>query len=197
MVDDEISLLERARKQEGAALHEFVERYQRQVYFLSLDLTGNHHDAEDLSQDVFMKAFASIHTFRGDSKVSSWLHRIAVNTFIDQKRKKSSWVMKLQGSKNKNDEEIPFEAVDNAPNPHETLEQKRLQSDIRNALTCLSPQQKAVFVLRHYQELKLREIAETLQITEGTVKSLLFRAIRKLQKALSGYALRPEWEDLQ
>ena len=197
MVYDEHSLLERARSQEGPALQEFVDRFKQQVYFLALDLTGNHHDAEDLSQEVFMKAFVSIQGFRGDSKLSSWLHRITVNTFIDQRRKSSFRIFKLQRSVDKDDEFKDPEPVYSGPDPQQSLEQKRLQDDIRNALSCLSPQQKSVFVLRHYQELTLKEIAEVLHISEGTVKSLLFRALRKLQKALSGYRLGPELEDLQ
>jgi RNA polymerase sigma-70 factor, ECF subfamily len=196
MVYDEHNLLERARNQEAPALHEFVERYKQQVYFLALDLTGNHHDAEDLSQEVFMKAFTSIHAFRGDSKLSSWLHRITVNTFIDQKRKSSFKLFKL--TRKDKDEDLPDpEPVYSGPDPHQSLEKKRLQTDIQNALSVLSPQQKSVFVLRHYQELTLREIADILHISEGTVKSLMFRAIRKLQKALSGYRVQPEVEDLQ
>ena len=64
-----------------------MDRYKRQIYCLGLDLTGNHHDAEDLAQDVFLKAFQSIGNFRGDSRISSWLHRIAVNAHIDSKKK--------------------------------------------------------------------------------------------------------------
>jgi RNA polymerase sigma-70 factor (ECF subfamily) len=198
MVYDEHHLLERARNQEAPALQEFVDRYKQQVYFLALDLTGNHHDAEDLSQEVFMKAFISIQGFRGDSKLSSWLHRITVNTFIDQKRKSSFRIFQLQQkAKDKDDEFLDPEPVYSGPDPHQSLEQKRLQDDIRNAMAILSPQQKSVFVLRHYQELPLKEIAEILHISEGTVKSLLFRALRKLQKALAGYRLGPELEDLQ
>src|ERR1041385_1279174 len=103
MVYDEHNLLERARNQEGAALQELVDRYKQQVYFLALDLTGNHHDAEDLSQEVFMKAFTSIQGFRGDSKLSSWLHRITVNTFIDQRRKSSFKIFALQAKPKEDD----------------------------------------------------------------------------------------------
>ena len=201
MVQDEQGLLERVRKEEGAALQEFVERYKKQVFFLALDLTGNHHDAEDLSQDVFIKAFTAVKGFRGDSRVSSWLHRITVNTYIDEKRKSSFKIMKLQryfgagGSEDEKGKEPDFPAP--GPDPQTSFEQKRIQTDIQEALKKLSPQQKAVFVLRHYQELSLKEISEALAISEGTVKSLLFRAVRKLQKALSAYRIRPQWEDLQ
>ena len=71
---DENVLIQRARNGESAAFRELVERYQKKIYYLSLDLTGNHHDAEDLSQEVFIKAFRSLDGFRGDEKLSSWLY---------------------------------------------------------------------------------------------------------------------------
>jgi RNA polymerase sigma-70 factor (ECF subfamily) len=201
MVQDEQGLLERVRNEDGAALQEFVERFKKHVFFLALDLTGNHHDAEDLSQDVFLKAFTSVKGFRGDSRISSWLHRITVNTYIDERRKSSFKLMKLQqyfsGGPSKEENEKEQEFPSPGPDPQATFEQKRIQTDIQKALKTLSPQQKAVFVLRHYQELSLKEISEALAISEGTVKSLLFRAVRKLQRSLSAYRIRPQWEDLQ
>ena len=130
-----------------------------------------------------------------------WLHRITVNTYIDERRKSSFKIMKLQryfgagGSKDENEQEWEIPAP--GPDPQSRFEQKRIQTDIQKALTTLSPRQKAVFVLRHYQELSLKEISEALRISEGTVKSLLFRAVRKLQTVLSAYRARPRWEDLQ
>ena len=81
--------------------------------------------------------------------------------------------------------------------PQTDLERKRLQLEIDHALNTLSPQQKSVFVLRHYKDLKLREIADVLQLSEGTVKSVLFRAIRKLQGTLSAYRFQPGLEEAQ
>ena len=81
--------------------------------------------------------------------------------------------------------------------PQKDLERKRLQQEIDQALGSLSPQQKSVFVLRHYKDMKLREIADVLQLSEGTVKSVLFRAIRKLQEALSEYRFQPKLEEAQ
>jgi len=193
MVDEEQKLLQRVRNDETAALQEFVERYKKQLYFLALDLTGNHHDAEDLSQDVFLKALNSIRKFRGDSKVSSWLHRITVNTYLDERRKKSFRIMKMNEPIDQDHSEL---AVADS-SPQKDLERKRLQQEIDQALGSLSPQQKSVFVLRHYKDMKLREIADVLQLSEGTVKSVLFRAIRKLQEALSEYRFQPKLEEAQ
>ncbi len=193
MVVEEQELLQRVQNDETPALQEFVERYKKQIYFLALDLTGNHHDAEDLSQDVFLKAFGSIKRFRGDSKLGSWLHRITVNTFLDERRKKSFRIMKM----NESIDEDFREPAGTGGTPQTDLERKRLQQEIDQALSSLSPQQKSVFVLRHYKDLKLREIADVLQLSEGTVKSVLFRAIRKLQEALSAHRFHPGLEEAQ
>jgi len=193
MVDEEQELLQRVQKDETPALQEFVERYKKQIYFLALDLTGNHYDAEDLSQDVFLKAFNAVKKFRGDSKLSSWLHRITVNTYLDERRKKSFRIMKINEPMDQNFHELAI--TDSTPQTD--LERKRLQQEIDQALNSLSPQQKSVFVLRHYKDLKLREIADVLQLSEGTVKSVLFRAIRKLQEALSSYRFHPGLEEAQ
>ncbi|HSE39601.1 MAG TPA: sigma factor, partial [Acidobacteriota bacterium] len=82
MVSDEQELLSRAQKGDEGAFQTIVDKYKRQMYYLALDLTGNHHDAEDLSQEAFVKAYTSIQGFRGDAKISSWLHRIVVNAHL-------------------------------------------------------------------------------------------------------------------
>ncbi|UCE05915.1 MAG: sigma-70 family RNA polymerase sigma factor, partial [bacterium] len=95
-VNEEQVLIECARNGEMGAFRELVERYKKKIYYLSLDLTGNHHDAEDLSQEVFIKAYRNLKKFRGDAKFNSWLYRIMVNTCISQRRKKSVSAMTLQ-----------------------------------------------------------------------------------------------------
>lgn len=187
MVSDEQDLLARAREGDAGAFQEIVDRYKRQIFFLALDLTSNHHDAEDLSQEVFVKAYTSIKGFRGDAKISSWLHRIAVNTHLDQRRKKSFMLLKHSDELN---ESIGAHAVvdsGSGANPEKKVLQANVQKHINEALETLTAKERAVFVLRHYQDLAIKEIAEAMKISEGTVKSFLFRAIKKLQKALSVY----------
>ncbi|MCI0618520.1 sigma-70 family RNA polymerase sigma factor, partial [bacterium] len=100
MVSDEQELISRAQQGDTVAFQEIIDRYKKQVYYLSLDLTGNHHDAEDLSQEVLVKAYTSLHKFRGESKISSWLHRIAVNAHLDEHRKKSLTLLKTSDELN-------------------------------------------------------------------------------------------------
>lgn len=186
-MSEEHVLVERARKGEMGAFRELVERYKKKLYYLSLDLTGNHHDAEDLSQDVFIKAYRSLKNFRGDAKFNSWLYRIAVNTCISQKRKKSLSSMTLQEDFDGDSDQQHFNEKTSIHNPERTAEAGLMQQHINHALQRLTPRERSVFVLRHYNDLPLKEIAHILKITEGTVKSMLFRAIQRLQKELAFY----------
>lgn len=184
---DDIDLVQRAQNGEMKAFRELVERYKQKVYYLSLDMTGNHHDAEDLSQEVFIKVFKYMKGFRGDAKFGSWLYRITVNTCIDQNRKK---MVKSMNSRQEFDEtRIPeaMASLSSSGNPEQKAESGLMQAHIEKAMRMLTDKERSVFVLRHYHHLKLNEISEILKITVGTVKSTLFRAIQRLQRELSFY----------
>jgi RNA polymerase sigma-70 factor (ECF subfamily) len=187
LLTEDHRLVEKACAGETAAFRELVERYQKQVYFLARDMTGNHQDAEDLSQDVFIKAYRSLDGFRGDAKFSSWLYRITVNTCIDKSRKKTLKSMQLE--ENMDDMHITAHHTtgQRSPDPEKMTEASLMRLHIEKALKKLTDKERTVFVLRHYRDLKLNEIAEILEINTGTVKSTLFRAIQKLQKLLSFY----------
>jgi len=195
-VSDERGLVERLQRGEPAAFRELVCGYQRDVYALAYDLTGSHHDAEDLSQDVFIKALRAIGSFRADAKLGSWLYRITMNAYIDSRRRKPVAFVSLDaGAADDGSETPPLELVDAAaPRPDRRAGAARLQADVESALSVLSAQERSVFVLRHYHDLQIREIADSLSIAEGSVKSLLFRAVRKLRDRLSQY--RDEVGDL-
>jgi RNA polymerase sigma-70 factor (ECF subfamily) len=186
-VNDEQVLVQRARNGEMGAFRELVELYKKKIYYLALDLTGNHHDAEDLSQEVFIKAYRSLKKFRGDAKLNSWLYRITVNTCISQRRKKSVAAMTLQENFESDSSHQDFKNGESIHNPERDAESGLIQQHIEQALQQLTPRERSVFVLRHYNDLPLKEIAQILKITEGTVKSMLFRAIQRLQKELSFY----------
>ncbi|MFC1502107.1 RNA polymerase sigma factor [bacterium] len=183
---DENVLIQRACNGESAAFRELVERYQKKIYYLSLDLTGNHHDAEDLSQEVFIKAFRSLDGFRGDAKLSSWLYRIAVNTRINQSRKKAYTAMKAQENLDTINWET-YSGTNPAENPEEQANAGLIQKHIDEAMNELSVRERCVFVLRHYNDFPLAQIAEIMSINLGTVKSTLFRALTKLRKELAFY----------
>ena len=185
MIDENV-LIERARNGESAAFRELVERYQKKIYYFSLDLTGNHHDAEDLSQEVFIKAFRSLDGFRGDAKLSSWLYRIAVNTRINQSRNKAYTAMKAQENLDTINWET-YSGTNASDNPEEQAHAGLIQKHIDEAMNELSVRERCVFVLRHYNDFPLAQIAEIMSINLGTVKSTLFRALTKLRKELAFY----------
>ena len=186
-MNDEQVLVQRARNGEIGAFCELVELYKKKIYYLSLDLTGNHHDAEDLSQEVFIKAYRSLKNFRGDARFNSWLYRITVNTFISQRRKKSVAAVTLQEDFESESSLQYLSESKSSHNPERHAEASLMQQHIDNALQQLTPRERSIFVLRHYNDLPLKEIAQILKITEGTVKSMLFRAIKRLQKELAFY----------
>lgn len=165
-----------------ATFHDLVEQYKRSLYTLTYDLTGNHHDAEDLSQEVFIKAYRGYAGFRGEAQVYSWLYRIAVNTYLNKRRKKALRFRQLWDDFSRAPSHDPPQ-----PEPDRHAEADAIRRHVERALMGLSPRERSAFVLRHYQELSLKEVADVMDIAEGTVKSLLFRATKKLRTTLAFY----------
>ncbi len=187
--DNERSLVRRIQSGDQTAFREMVDEHKKNVYYLALDLSGNHFDAEDISQEVFVKAYRGIGNFRSGAKLGTWLYRITKNTFIDRTRKKSLKVVSLSSHSEDSDDPDPldFVADETTGNPERALNSTNIDKNINEALQVLSEQERTVFVMRHYHDLQIKEIAESLEIAEGTVKSLLFRSVRKLRDKLSYY----------
>jgi len=182
---DESAIIEGMARGDRMAFRELVERYKKKVYYLALDMAGNPVDAEDISQEVFLKVHRSFSTFRRGAKLGSWLYRVTYNASIDHLRSKGSTpepmadeVLEARGS----EEGGPLQG--RTLDPAAVAEERELQARIAKALEKVSPQEKAVFLLRHNEDLMLKDIAETLGLSIGSVKSYLFRAVRKLQKEL-------------
>lgn len=190
---EEKDLIHQVQTGNRNAFRQLVEEYKRKVYYLAFDLTGNHMDADDLSQEVFIKIFRSIDNFRHESKFSTWIYRVTVNCWINMKKSKAYKIRVGQDGPETNvqiDEQKASEE-----NPLREAEAADLHKFIQDALHKLSPKEKSVFIMRHYHDLSLKEIGTTLNISVGTVKSLLFRAINKLQKQLAGYKKELSWEE--
>ncbi|MCP5052050.1 MAG: RNA polymerase sigma factor, partial [bacterium] len=158
---------------------------------LAYDLTGSMQDAEDLSQDVFLKAYRGLSKFKGEASLSSWLYRITVNAYLDRKKKLSYKAEKEQRTLEGYEAVSPFDG-NSAPlsvhvHPEDYAESEQIQVHIEAALEQLTPKERTVFVMRHYKGMPGKQVGELLDVSEGTVKSLLFRAIKKLQKILGHY----------
>ncbi|MDZ7265336.1 MAG: sigma-70 family RNA polymerase sigma factor [candidate division KSB1 bacterium] len=186
-IDEEL-LIRKAQQGNIEAFEKLVERYDRQVMRLIYNMI-NHLDAtRDLYQEVFLKVFTSIDQFRFGSQFSTWLFRIATNACINYRkhRRVRKWEP-LDDLFDGNDEQWRITLSSQDRNPEEQLLNKELQRHLHQALDRLSTNQRAVFVLRHYHGHKLKEIAQILNCSEGTVKNYLFRAVQKMKKSLAGY----------
>ncbi|UCH11324.1 MAG: sigma-70 family RNA polymerase sigma factor [Fidelibacterota bacterium] len=179
--------MQRARERDSGAFRELVEYSQEGLFRLALELTGDWDDAEELSQQVFIKAYHGLSHFRGEAKIMSWLYRIMVNTYIDADRKERTRGWRLSRIEGENPQPEPFVTEAHADNPEVQTSARHIQIHINQALQALAPQQRSVFIMRHYHDLSLKEIARIMGLSVGTVKSQLFRAIRRLQKELHFY----------
>ena len=144
---------------------------------MALQLTGHHQDAEDLMQDVFIKIHGRLDTFRGEASLKSWIYRIVVNTYLNKRRKKALSFMKLR-------DDFDTTLKDAMNRTEQNAESNSIREHVARAMEGLSPKERSAFALRHYNELSVREVAEALNVAEGTVKSLLYRAVQKLRKKL-------------
>lgn len=163
---------------------EVVALHQRDLYKWAFRLTGNHHDAEDLSQEVFIKVHASLSSFRGEAGMKTWIYRIAVNTYLNKRRKKALTFMKLQDNM---EQAMPAQDAfqHHTERTDAAAQSQSIKAFVDQALKHLSRKEHMAFVLRHYNELSVKEVASAMQVAEGTVKSLLFRAVQKLRKRLA------------
>lgn len=184
--DDEKKLVERICDGNIASFRELVERYKKKVYYIAYDMVGDHHDAEDISQEVFIKVFRFIKKFRQDAKLSSWLYQITINTCIDMHRKKSSKPhVSMESSQIESIQQTSSHSESILGEPERKAVSSMLQRRIQQMLHKISPRERSVFVMRYYNDLKIGEIAEILNVSTNTIKSLLLRAKKKLKKQLS------------
>lgn len=164
------------------AFEQIVQTYQTKVYNIALSITGNHHDADDAAQDVFVKVYRSIGAFSFHAQFSTWLYRVATNVCLDylRKRKRGSTV-----PLDTDDADEPqLQVADTAPTPEFAFEQKETIRLVRQAIANLSDEHKKVIVLRDLSGLTYEEIAAIEQCSVGTVKSRINRARQNLKKLL-------------
>lgn len=178
----EEGLIEKVKEGNLRAFRQIVEQYKGIVYTIAYDILKVHEDAEDVSQEVFLKVYHSIGTFRGESKFSSWIHRIAVNLSLNHRRKMNRRILDSMNEKVE-------ETIDGGNNTYAETERLELSKKIENALNSLTEKQRTTFVLKHYHNLSLKEIADAMGCSVGTVKSQLFRALQKLQGLLEKYRI--------
>jgi RNA polymerase sigma-70 factor (ECF subfamily) len=185
----EAELIREAQAGSRAAFDALVRQYERQVLRLALHLTGSENDAEDIYQDAFLKAYRYIGNFRFECSFYTWIYRIVTNLCLDQLRRRKTRRENHAVMVDRTGDEIDVLASisDNRSfsNPARELDRKQLGEKIQSALDKLTPRERVVFELKHYQGLRLRTIGEMLNTTEETAKNTLFRATKKLRAQLS------------
>ncbi len=181
MEKDEIELIKQVQGGNKMAFQQIMNKYGERVMSTAFHFTKNYQDAEDLYQDTFIKIYRNIGSFRFESELFTWIYKILSNQAYSFYRKRKRITTIDPGEDNYLWETIPADETDKAD--RETYKSS-MREEINRALYNLSPKQRVVFVLKHYEGKKIKDIAALLDCTEGTVKRYLFRATRKLKTLL-------------
>jgi len=178
-------IVERALTGDADAFGEIVQRWERRIFALAFGMLGREEDARDATQETFLAAFRNLRGFRGEAKVSSWLHRIAVNQCITRQRR----------AKVRNESALETEAEKHAASfaapvrfsPGRIVEGSERTDAVRRAVNSLPVDLRQVVVMKEFEELTFQEIADALDLPLSTVKSRLYTALRQLQMRLQKF----------
>jgi RNA polymerase sigma-70 factor (ECF subfamily) len=181
-------MVERALAGDGDAFGEIVRRWERKIYALTFGMLGSPEEARDATQETFISAYRNLPGFRGEARVSSWLHRIAVNHCISRQRRAYVRV------ETKLDDELEaagesFLATPAHASPAATVEGAERTEAVRRAVAALPPELREVVLMKEFEELTFQEIADALGVPLSTVKSRLYTALRQLRMRLEKYGL--------
>jgi RNA polymerase sigma-70 factor (ECF subfamily) len=186
---DDTQLVREAQRGNRAAFEELVRHYDQAVLRLAMHLTGSEHEAQDIYQEAFLKAYRSVGNFRFECSFYTWIYRIVTNLCLDHLRKRqvrkedAPVAVDAQGDQYNFLEQVADGRA--GANPERDLMSRELGSRIAGALEKLTPRERMVFELKHYHGLKLRTVGDILNTTEETAKNTLFRATQKLRGALA------------
>ena len=178
--EQEAQIVRRVLQGDVNAFEKLVTEYEKAVYAIALRMTGNAEDAADMTQETFIKAYNSLQSFRGDSKFSVWLYRIASNVCLDFLRSRSRKPTVSLSVEDDEGEETELDIADESQSPELLLERGLTRDAVRRGLEALPPDYRQILLLREIQGLSYEEIADTLSIEVGTVKSRIFRARKRL-----------------
>ena len=178
---EEKKLLHRIKDGNESAFHEFFENHHKAVYHLYFHMLHDLHKAEDITQEVFLKAFMRVDKFRGESKVSTWLYRIAVNLCLNhQRQKKHKNILSLDFMFERRNQQ----ARDPGNGPLERLNQKEEKLIVRETIDSLPKNQRIAIIFNHYEGFSYHEISEIMNLSVSSVRSLIYRAKQRLQKRM-------------
>lgn len=183
-MDNEISL-ELLKSGDTESFAALVKLCEKKVYNLALRYTNNEADALDVSQEVFLRVWKALPNFKGESALTTWVYRIAVNTSIDLTRKRARQNEMPLVVENRDGEETEAVLPDSSYSPEEEYAKTERREVLKDAITRLDDDYRTVIIMRDIEDMSYSDIAEALEVSEGTVKSRLFRAREKLRKDLT------------
>lgn len=191
-IDDELQLVTAARAGDVSAFEALVNRYERKIFRLGMNITGSREDAEDVMQEAFLKAYQHLPEFEGNSRFYTWLVRIAVNQALMKLRKRRPNQVSLDEEIETGEDSFFRDVEDWGPSPAERYEQTQLHDILNEAISELDPSFRIVFQLRDIEEMSTEETAEVLHLSVPAVKSRLLRARLKLRQKLNRFFRRSE-----
>ncbi len=185
-MDRERDLISRAQDGDVTAFEALIAEHQQNIFSIAYRMAKNRDDAEDMTQEILVKIFKNLKKFKGDSKFSTWIYRVATNTCLDEIQKRNRHqTYSLDKELETEAGSLVGEIRDETPTPEEHLEQKTVQMAVREAISRLGDDHKKVLILRDLQGMSYEEIGRILQCSEGTVKSRLSRARQTLKKIIT------------
>jgi len=181
----DLAAVGRAREGDSDAFRLLVERHSRVIFRVAHRMTGNEHDADDVVQETFLRAYRQIDAFEERANFSTWLHRIAVNCSLDLLRARSRHDKhRAETTVFDGEEQHELEVATSDPQPDRLVLSAELQRHVAAAMEKLSGNERTAFVLRHFEGMPVEEIGRTLGIQVNAAKHTIFRAVRKLREAL-------------
>lgn len=180
MESSDTQIIERTLGGEPEAFNMLVRRWERQIYGLSLRMLGRDEEARDATQETFLSAYRNLSKFRGESKFSSWIYRIAINICNTKLRSRNKGVVSLEEQKELSGFEVAADPDDLSGN----IQQEQVAAHVKRALQGLPPEMRQVIVMKEYEGLKFAEIAEILGIPLSTVKTRMYTGLSELRKRL-------------
>ncbi len=175
-------LVDAARKGDETAFEALVRLYEKRVFALAVRMCGSQEDAAEAAQEAFLAAWQGLRFFRGESSFSTWLYRLTSNACVDLLRREGRH--RAAAGPSLDDGELNCDVPDTAPSPQDEAERRELRAQIEAGLRALSPEHRQVLVLREMHQLSYDEIADTLDLDVGTVKSRISRGRKQLRNFL-------------
>jgi RNA polymerase sigma-70 factor, ECF subfamily len=183
MEEFDAAVVSRARAGDDEAFRALVERHSRSIFRLAYRMTGSEPDAEDVVQETFLRAYRQLSRFEARANFGTWLYRIGVNCSVDLIRSRRRHDDRRDPMDPEQAGKMPS-LVGSVPGPDREIYATELQRIVLSALECLSPMERSAFVLRHFEGMSIREVGRTLGLRANATKHSIFRAVRKMRRAL-------------